>query len=663
VSPRLLRWTSADRLMPMLLDLLALAVAYCSAYLLRFEGAVPTAELEAMAYALPLVLVVQFLCLVAFDVPGSSWRYVSLLEAGRIGMALTLAAVLVLLWIASADIFGIWVPAILSAIPPRGVIIMGLVLGAMYLLGMRVAVRLWYERLERSRFGTVKTVKVPTLLIGAGSAGAEAVKQIAAAPQLGIGLVGFLDDDRRKHGKVIHGTPVLGSVADVARIARAHGAKQALITIGSPSDVHLRRIVNCCKECGITTKVIPDIAHILEGNVNLAKIRELAIEDLLPREPVQLDLEAIAGFVNGRGILITGAGGSIGSELCRIVSRFGPDRLILVEHTENNLFHIHRELVEGPKSQHVSRGRGQGEGGAQYQIIPVLADICDHARMERVFATYRPDMVLHAAAYKHVPMIEWNAGEAIKNNVVGTRTIADLADQYEVSEFVMISTDKAVNPTSIMGASKRIAEIYIQALAPRSRTRFVAVRFGNVLGSAGSVIPTFKEQIARGGPVTVTHPEMKRYFMTIPEACQLVLQAATLGRGGEIFILDMGEPVKIVDLARNLIVLSGLSLDDIEIRYTGMRPGEKLFEELALDEEFAQKTWHPKIFIGRLKSANWEDISQAVDSLQLLAESPKMSEILRKIKEIIPEFKGGEPLAPFNVTVRSDPGHHVEART
>jgi FlaA1/EpsC-like NDP-sugar epimerase len=648
----------------MLLDLVALALAYCFAYLLRFEGAIPAADLDAMAYSLPLILVVQLLCMVVCKVPGSSWRYVSLLEASRIGMALTFAAALLLLWIASADFIGLWIPAIHSAIPPRGVIIMALVLGVMNLVGMRVAIRLWHERQERGRRGMAKTVKIPTLLIGAGSAGAEAVKQIAAAPELGIELVGFLDDDRKKHGKVIHGTRVLGSIADVAPIARAHGAKQALITIGSPSDVNLRRIVNCCKECGIPTKVIPDIAHILEGNVNLARIRDLAIEDLLPREPVHLDLEAIAAFVNGRAILITGAGGSIGSELCRIVSRFGPGRLILVENTENNLFHIHRELVDGAQSRPISRSNGRGEGGAASRaipVVPVLADICDLPRMKQVFATYRPDMVLHAAAYKHVPMIEWNAGEAIKNNVVGTRTIADLADQYDVSEFVMISTDKAVNPTSIMGASKRIAEIYIQALSQRSRTRFVAVRFGNVLGSAGSVIPTFKEQIARGGPVTVTHPDMKRYFMTIPEASQLVLQAATLGRGGEIFILDMGEPVKIVDLARNLIVLSGLSLDDIEIRFTGMRPGEKLYEELALRDEIAEKTRHPKIFIGRLQPTDWEDVSHDVDSLQDLAECPETSEILRKIKEIVPEFEGGEAAIPAKVTVPSDDGRHVEA--
>jgi FlaA1/EpsC-like NDP-sugar epimerase len=270
--------------------------------------------------------------------------------------------------------------------------------------------------------------------------------------------------------------------------------------------------------------------------------------------------------------------------------------------------------------------------------------------MAQIFAAQGPDMVLHAAAYKHVPMIEWNPGEAIKNNIVGTRTIADLAHEQGVGEFVMISTDKAVNPTSIMGTSKRVAEMYIQALSQRSQTRFVAVRFGNVLGSAGSVIPTFKEQIARGGPVTVTHPDMKRYFMTIPEACQLVLQAATMGRGGEIFILDMGEPVKIVDLARNLIALSGFGPEEIEIRFTGMRPGEKLFEELALQDEIAQKTRHPKIFIGRLKAANWLDIDRAVEELSALADCPDASGILCKLKQIVPEFANGGFAAPHHQT-------------
>ena len=525
-------------------------------------------------------------------------------------------------------------PALNAAIPPRGVIFLDLLLGLVGLSGVRASVRVWLEQAERNRRGAGSIRAMPTLLIGAGSAGAEAVKQIMADPKLGMEPVGFLDDDPEKRGMVIHGVRVFGPVSEVRQIAKATGATQAIITIGNPSGDSIRRIVDHCQKCAMPTKVIPGIRDILEGKVNLAAIREVAIEDLLQREPVELDLESIAAFINGRRILVTGAGGSIGSELCRIVCRYGPASLVLVEHTENNLFHIHRELVDDPSG---------------VEVIPCLADICDRVRMEKIFATHRPDMVLHAAAYKHVPMIEWNPGEAIKNNVVGTRTIADLAHEYGVGEFVMISTDKAVNPTSIMGASKRVAEIYIQALSQRSDTRFVAVRFGNVLGSAGSVIPTFKEQIARGGPVTVTHPDMKRYFMTIPEACQLVLQAATLGRGGEIFILDMGEPVKIVDLARNLIALSGFTPDEIPIRFTGMRPGEKLFEELALQDEIAKKTRHPKIFIGRLQPIDWTEIDRAIEELQELADCPDANVILRKIKMIVPEFAGSILPGPHHV--------------
>jgi FlaA1/EpsC-like NDP-sugar epimerase len=629
----------------MALDILALTAAYYLAFVLRFEGAVPAAERDAFAYSLPVVLLIQYLCMIVCRVPEASWKYVSLLEVRRIGSALTTATALLFLAVWSADYLRDFLPSIYSVVPPRGVIVLGLLLGLVGLVGLRVSARIWYEKQARNRRTSSGIVNMPTLLIGAGSAGAEAVKQIAENPQLHIEPIGFLDDDLKKDGMVIHGTRVLGTLADMGKIAQAHGVKQALITIGELSSENLRRIVDLCKKFGIRTKVIPGIHDMLEGNVNLSGIREFAIEDLLRREPVDLDVDSIAGFVNGRRILITGAGGSIGSELCRVVRRFGPAIIVLVDHTENNLFHIHRELADDSSG---------------VEIVPCLADICDHARMEQIFATFRPDMVLHAAAFKHVPMIEWNPGEAIKNNVIGTKTIADLADHYGVDEFVMISTDKAVNPTSIMGASKRIAEIYIQALSERSQTRFVAVRFGNVLGSAGSVIPTFKEQIARGGPVTVTHPEMKRYFMTIPEACQLVLQAATLGRGGEIFILDMGEPVKIVDLARNLIGLSGFTLDDIEIRFTGLRPGEKLFEELALKDEIAKKTRHPKIFIGRLQSVDWKDINRQVENLTDLSECADASVVMSELKKMMPEFAASKPVPLHQTTrVRSDHEHDL----
>ena len=356
---------------------------------------------------------------------------------------------------------------------------------------------------------------------------------------------------------------------------------------------------------------------------------------------MQLDEDVVGASINNRVVLVTGAGGSIGSELCRQICRFGPQRLILVERFENALFDIHRELVAA---------------FPQLSIDPRIADVCDVERMTQVFDIGKPEIVFHAAAHKHVPMMEWNPGEAVKNNIGGTRIVADLADRMGVMRFVLISTDKAVNPSSVMGATKRVSEIYLQALSQRSTTRFVAVRFGNVLGSAGSVIPIFREQIAKGGPVTVTHPEMSRYFMTIPEASQLVLQAGAMGQGGEIYILDMGEPVKIVDLARDLITLSGLKPhEDIEIRFSGVRPGEKLREEISTDSEVADKTKHPKIYIGLIKPHDWDPVIAGVDALMGLAHGTDPDRIRMALGDIVPEYRAGRPSRPVIKTVeRSD---------
>ncbi|MBZ0118155.1 MAG: polysaccharide biosynthesis protein, partial [Sandaracinaceae bacterium] len=461
--------------------------------------------------------------------------------------------------------------------------------------GVRVLRRIVGEQLESRR--TMKKAAgrelVPTMFVGAGAGGLLMTKEIAGRPDLGVKPVGFLDDDRDKVGTTVGGVPVVGTTERLPELCERYGAHQVLITMASAPGSTVRRISKLAEQAGLPVQIIPGLFEILDGRVNLSRIRPVAIEDLLRREPVQLDAEAIAADLRGRVVLVTGAGGSIGSEICRQVASYAPERLMLVERAENSLFHIHREL----SASHPG-----------VELVPLIADVGDAARMRALFAQHRPYSVFHAAAHKHVPMMEWNPGEAIKNNVFGTKLLADLADEHGANSFVMISTDKAVNPTSVMGASKRVAEMYVQALASKSDTRFVTVRFGNVLGSAGSVIPIFREQIAAGGPVTVTHPEMCRYFMTIPEACQLVLQAGTMGEGGEIFVLDMGEPVKIVDLARDLIRLSGFRPDeDIEIQFTGVRPGEKLFEELSLDAEHAGKTKHPKIFVGRRPAAEWDE--------------------------------------------------------
>ncbi|MHC4338037.1 MAG: UDP-N-acetylglucosamine 4,6-dehydratase family protein [Planctomycetota bacterium] len=399
----------------------------------------------------------------------------------------------------------------------------------------------------------------------------------------------------------------------------------------SASPTELRRVIQVCTGTTIRFRTVPSITDIASGKFTVSQIRDVDINDLLGREVVQLDLDLIEAYIRDKVILVTGAGGSIGSEMCRQVCNFAPKLLLLIEQAENPLFYVEQELH------------------SQFPDIAmkaIICDITDRIRVEGLFERYNPEVVIHAAAHKHVPLMERNPGEAIKNNIVGTQTVADAADKWGTTNFVMISTDKAVNPTSIMGSSKRIAEMYIQDLSWTSKTHFVTVRFGNVLGSDGSVVPIFKKQIAEGGPVTVTHPEMKRYFMTIPEASQLVLQAATMGKGGEIFVLDMGEPVRIVDLARELITLSGFRPgEDIEMVFTGPRLGEKLFEELSIKGEDMQPTRHPKIGIWKNIPVNHDKIQAGINGLLDVAKGQDYNEIVQRIKELVPEYTGGNNTA------------------
>ncbi|HRC54368.1 MAG TPA: nucleoside-diphosphate sugar epimerase/dehydratase, partial [Kofleriaceae bacterium] len=584
------------------LDLLVLSAAYWLAFLFRFEFRIPATWMTVALATWPYVVGLEYAVLSIFGVPRFSWRYIGMRETARMAQAMATAAlVLGVLRLSLEDVGGL----LGFVVVPLGVIGSNFALAFLALVALRALRRLYGERKERL-LRDEQGDRDRVLLIGAGQAGVLVARELAARPDLGLEAVAFIDDDRNKVGMRISGLPVLGTTAKLVEIARAKRVRRALITIANASGADIRRIAMLCKGAGIDTKIIPGIYEIVGDSVNLSRIREVAIEDLLGREPVQLDAEAISAGLRDRVVMVTGAGGSIGSELCRQVCRFGPKRLILVERFENALFEIHRELV----GLHPSAA-----------IDPRIADVCDARRVQQLFSELRPEVVFHAAAHKHVPMMEHNPGEAIKNNVNGTIVVAETADRFGASAFVMISTDKAVNPTSVMGASKRVAEIFTQSLAQRSKTKFITVRFGNVLGSNGSVIPIFKEQIARGGPVTVTHPEMRRYFMTIPEASQLVLQAGTMGQGGEIFILDMGEPVKIVDLARDLIRLSGMVPDeDIEIVFSGVRPGEKLFEELSTSSERADKTKHPKIFIGRTPPSAGEDTARLIRDLLELAE-------------------------------------------
>jgi len=615
-----------NRSLQLFIDGAVIGAAYVLAYLLRFEGVIPALMLRTMAWTLPYVVGLYYGSMMLLGVHRLAWRYIGLRDMRRVALAVLMATGLLLTsrflgarWVQSAS--AIWERAII----PIGVTLSMAAFAFLGIVGVRVLRRMLAESGETAKRVRQEREPVPTMLVGAGRAGVLVAKEMVSRPDLGLVPVGFLDDDPVKVGTVMEGVPVLGTTADLARLCAIHGAKQALITIASASGASIRRVTTLCEDAGLPVKIIPGLFEIVGGTVNLSRIREVAIEDLLGRDPVQLDEEAIDRVVKGRTVLVTGAGGSIGSELCRQIGRFAPASLMLVEHSENSLFFIERELR------------------ALFPALAInvyLADIRERARVDGILARQRPDVIFHAAAHKHVPMMEANPTEAIKNNVLGTKLLAELADAHGVTEFVMISTDKAVNPTSVMGASKRAAEIFIQALSQRSRTRFVAVRFGNVLGSAGSVVPIFKEQIARGGPVTITDPEMRRYFMTIPEACQLVLQAGAMGQGGEIFVLDMGEPVKIIDLARDLIALSGLRVgEDIEIKVTGTRPGEKLFEELALEEEGAERTRHPKVYIGRIKPHPWESVLDFVRELEGLTQSPDPAAIRAMLKRFIPEYR------------------------
>ena len=603
-----------------LMDLATLSAAFWLAFLIRFEFSIPSFWLRLALIAWPVVLLVEYGALLCFNVPRYSWRYVSIREAAQIGLAMAVASAVLLMPRVTGSFDFLFLPL--------GVASANFILAIVGLVGIRGSRRVYAESRERKlRVGDRERKRV--LLIGAGEAGVLVAREIARRPDLGLHAVGFLDDDRLKVGTHISGIPVLGTTAQLEEIAARKRIARVLITIANAQGSEIRRITMACQEARLDTRIIPGIYEIVGDRVNLSRIREVAIEDLLGREPVQLDEAQVSASIRNEVVMVTGAGGSIGSELCRQVCRFEPMRLVLVERFENALFEIHRELhKEFPG----------------LEIEPCIADVTDAKRMEHVFSQHRPSTVFHAAAHKHVPMMEANPGEAVKNNIGGTRLVANLSDRFGVARFVLVSTDKAVNPTSVMGATKRVAEIYTQALGQRSKTRFVTVRFGNVLGSNGSVIPIFKEQIARGGPITVTHPDMKRYFMTIPEASQLVLQAGAMGGGSEIFILDMGEPVKIIELARDLIRLSGLRPDeDIAIEVSGVRPGEKLFEELSTSTEYADKTKHPKIFIGRIAPISWVDASRGVDDLVSCVESEPET-IRTSLHALVPEYSGaGKP--------------------
>lgn len=597
-------------------------LAMLGAFLLRFEFSIP-AEYFPIGYAwLGAILFFKIFCFAWFGMFSGMWRYTGARDLVSLARAATVSSVLFALFILLGG----------HRTFPRSILIIDWLLTMILVGGLRFGVRSLWQLASSLTREEERTERKRLLVVGAGDAGEMLLREMLRMYSHRYHPVGVLDDDRRKIGHNIHGVPVVGVVDQVAAVVKALQIHEIVIAIPTANGKQMRRILDLCKPTGVSIRTIPGIDKVVDGHVTMNQLRNVDIEDLLGRDPVTLDNRSLVEFLEGRVVMVTGAGGSIGSELCRQVARFKPSQLLLVEQAENALFEIHRELVAKFPALNVT---------------PCVADICDLRRMEQIFSTHKPTAVLHAAAHKHVPMMEMNPGEAIKNNVGGTRTLADLAHAHAVERFVMISTDKAVNPTSIMGATKRVAELYIQAMAQRSKTRFTAVRFGNVLGSAGSVLPIFRQQIEAGGPVTVTHPEMRRYFMTIPEASQLVLQAGTMGKGGEIFVLDMGEPVKIVDLARDLITLSGLRPgEDIEIKFTGVRAGEKLFEELNMAEENADKTLHPKIFIGRMSPRPYESVARPIDEMLSSADQLSAAAVEERLRQMVPELQRSSTGAP-----------------
>lgn len=608
-----------------LLFVLSWFLAFCLAY--NFKNF----DRWFAEFFLPLLPIIVIIKLMVFVLSGQHrgwWRYVGLRDVFSVSAAAWWSSVLVMVLyygLATAPVLGIPIDPFAGEDFPDSVFLLDLAGTVALVCGARIAVRLYHEEVRPVADGAAPLL----LILGAGNAAENAVREILRMPVLQYRIVGFLDDDPAKQGARIHGIEVIGTIDNVKEICAEQKVDEILIAMPSASRQQIRRVVDLCKNTNLRFKTLPAMADLIAGKATVSQIRDVDINDLLGRAPVRLDEDVIGAFLKDRTVMVTGAGGSIGSEMCRQIARFAPQRMLLVEKSENFLFEVEREL------------RG---AFPELDFVPLIADITDEGRMNSLFARERPSAVFHAAAHKHVPMMEYNPGEAIKNNVRGTQVIADAAARSGCEKFVMISTDKAVNPTSVMGASKRIAEMYIQGLNERSQTHFVTVRFGNVLGSSGSVVPIFKQQIARGGPVTVTHPDMVRFFMTIPEAAQLVLQAASMGRGGEIFVLDMGEPVKIVDLARDLITLSGLKPgEDIEIVFSGIRPGEKLYEELSTEGEDISQTAHPKIGIWRNRPVDWEALNTWISDSLVRANQFSREELRRHIKTIVPEFYVEEP--------------------
>lgn len=592
-------------------DILAAALAWLGAYWLRFNLDMPPEFQAAALTTLVWVVPLQAVAFWRFGLYRGIWRFASLPDLKRIVLAIGLAALLIPLVLILFDV---------SAVVPRSVLILDPLLLVILMGGSRMAYRAWKEHRLAS---VLHPDSKPVLVAGAGSAADFLLRELARNPS-GFHVVGLLDDSRDKQGRLVQGIPVLGTLDDVAAYAQSMGVDDVVLALPSTAHEVRKRITRICAEAGLNVLTVPSLEDLVAGRVSVSSLRPIELDDLLGRDPVELDDSGLHQLLTGQVVMVTGAGGSIGSELCRQIARFDPARLVLFEQSELALYAMEEELS--------TRFHG-------LQIAPVIGDVKDAVWVNQVMAEHRPAVVFHSAAYKHVPLMEGcNAWEAVRNNVLGTQVVAAAAQAHGVGKFVMISTDKAVNPTNVMGATKRLAEMTCQAMQKPSGTRFVSVRFGNVLGSSGSVIPKFQKQIEAGGPVTVTHPEITRFFMSISEAAQLVLQAGLMGEGGEIFVLDMGEPVKIAELARLMIRLSGADEDRIRIEYTGLRPGEKLYEELLADDESTLPTPHPKLRVAKARAG---DAGWYAECLAWLAHPDTFDEaaVKRQLKTWVPEYQ------------------------
>ena len=604
-----------------LADVFVLCAAFFIAYLPAINMRLGEFYADTAIRQLPLVVLVQLSALFLVGAYSLIWRYVSIEDIKVYIQAAVISLVVLLLFrfALSFTHFDLWQI-------PVSVVLIDTMMAFGGLLALRILRRFFYELDEKNRLtaGRKRGKRKPTLVVGAGRMGATLVKELQGRADSEFDVRGFVDDDPRKIGGSVNRIKVIGGTDRLPKLVHELDIKQVVLAIDHANGKDIRRIMDICSSIPVKAQIVPSLDEIAHGRVNVTRLRDVEIEDLLGREPVELDDKNLGDLLSGRTVMVTGAGGSIGSELVRQISNYHPKKVLLVERSEYMLFEIGREVSKTYD---------------ELEFVPLIADISDEPRMRGLFAEFRPEVIFHAAAHKHVPLMEQNPVEAIKNNVLATRLVGSLAGEFGAKAFVMISTDKAVNPTSVMGASKRIAEIVVQDLNQTYATKFTAVRFGNVLGSAGSVVPIFREQIEKGEAITVTHPEMTRYFMTIPEASQLVLQAGALAlEGGEIFILDMGRPVKILDLAEDMIRLSGLvPYEEIDIQFTGIRDGEKLFEELEITGEHLLKTRHPKIFIGKIAEFSRMQVAAIVDEFTAAVVENNESRIRTAFNEFLPE--------------------------